>query len=363
MEKIELIINRKEYSDHAVERATIEELKDGEVLMEVERFSFTSNNITYAIIGDMIGYWKFFKAEEGKGKLPGWGFAKVISSKSDALSEGERFYGYYPMGSHLIVEPAKVNEFGFLDGAEHRRPLPPIYNYYTNTKKDAVYAQETEDIQCLLRPLFTTSFLIDDQFADNDFYGSEQIILTSASSKTGLALAHLLKKRKTAGAASFDIVGLTSPSNKDFVIASGYYDSVITYDEYANITKEKASSIVDFSGNHKLQYDLQVHLGESLKYNCLVGVVHWEDLRGQEKLPQKGTFFFAPTNAQKRQQDWGREGFQQRLKDAWNGFIPETKDWMSIETYEGAEKLSDIYSKMLSGDFDPKIGYIIKPTV
>lgn len=363
MEKIELIINRKNYAEHAVEKATIEDLQEGEALMEVERFSFTSNNITYAIVGDQIGYWNFFKAEEGKGKLPGWGFAKIIASKSDTVNVGERFYGYYPMGSHLVVQPAKVNEFGFMDGVEHRRPLPPIYNYYTNTKKDAVYTQETEDIQCLLRPLFTTSFLIDDLFADNDFFGSDQIILTSASSKTGLALAHLLKKHKTNSGASFEIIGLTSSGNKDFVNASGYYDSVITYDQYASISQGKASSIVDFSGNHKLQYDLQVHLGESLKYNCLVGVVHWEDLRGEEKLPQKGTFFFAPTYAQKRQKDWGREGFQQKLKDAWNGFIPETSDWMTIETQEGAEKLSDIYSKMLSGDFDPKIGYIIKPTV
>ena len=363
MEKIDLIINRKKYSDHSVEQSTIEELKDGEALMEVERFSFTSNNITYAIVGDQIGYWNFFKAEEGKGKLPGWGFAKVIDSKCDAVDVGERFYGYYPMGSHLTVQPAKANEFGFMDGIEHRRPLPPIYNYYTNTKKDAVYSPETEDIQCLLRPLFTTSFLIDDLFAGNNFFGSQQIILTSASSKTGLALAHLLKKHRTNGKGDYDVIGLTSSGNKDFVVASGYYDSVVTYDEYATIASDKVSSIVDFSGNHKLQYDLQIHLGENLKYNCLVGVVHWEDLRGEEKLPQKGTFFFAPTYAQQRQKDWGREGFQQRLKDAWDGFIPETADWMQIETHQGAEKLSDIYSKMLSGNFDPKVGYIIKPTV
>lgn len=362
MNKIELIINRKNYADHTVEKSEIEELNDGQILMEVERFSFTSNNITYAIVGDQVGYWKFFKAPEGKGKLPGWGFAKVIASKSDTVQEGERFYGYYPMGSHLIVEPAKANEFGFMDGAEHRRALPPIYNYYTNTLKDAVYTQETEDVQCLLRPLFTTSFLIDDLFGDNSFFESKQIILTSASSKTGLALAHLLKKRKAQGA-SVEIIGLTSAGNKDFVTASGYYDQVFTYDDYASIDKAIPSSIVDFSGNHKLQFDLQVYLGEKLKYNCLVGVVHWEELRGKEKLPQKGTFFFAPTYAQQRQKDWGREGFQQRLKEAWNGFIPDTNDWMSIETYEGAEKLSDIYSKMLSGDFNPRIGYMIKPTV
>lgn len=361
MKKSILTVDRKSYAKHEIISSDISELKDGEALMEIDKFSITSNNITYAIVGDQIGYWNFFPAAEGKGVIPVWGFATVTQSKCNDLTVGERFYGYYPMGSHVIVSPVKVSTFGFIDGVAHRRQLPPIYNYYTNTKQDSVYTKESEEAQCLLRPLFTTSFLIDDQFADNDFYGSKQMMLTSASSKTGLALAHLLRKRKEKGTADIQIIGLTSPGNVDFVKSSGYYDSVITYDNIASLDSAVDSSIVDFSGNHKLQYDLQVQFGESLKHNCLVGVVHWDKLRGAEKLPKKGDFFFAPTYAQKRQQDWGREGFQTRLKEAWDGFIPETVSWMNIETHGGAEKLSHIYSKMLSGKFDPKVGYIISP--
>ena len=40
-----------------------------------------------------------------------------------------------------------------------------------------------------------TSFLVDDLLADEDFYGATASIITSASSKTSIALGHLLAAR------------------------------------------------------------------------------------------------------------------------------------------------------------------------
>ena len=47
----------------------------------------------------------------------------------------------------------------------------------------------------LFRPLFTTSFLIDDFLADADYFGGKQVIFSSASAKTAYAAAQLLKAR------------------------------------------------------------------------------------------------------------------------------------------------------------------------
>ncbi|MDG0970259.1 MAG: DUF2855 family protein, partial [Porticoccaceae bacterium] len=44
------------------ENQAIEALQDGEVLVSIERFAFTANNVTYGAAGDTIGYWKFFPA-------------------------------------------------------------------------------------------------------------------------------------------------------------------------------------------------------------------------------------------------------------------------------------------------------------
>ena len=62
--------------------------------------------------------------------------------------------------------PTGVDPHGFTDGAAHRAALPAAYQRYALTASDPLYRGGTEDLQMLLRPLFLTSFLIDDQLAD-----------------------------------------------------------------------------------------------------------------------------------------------------------------------------------------------------
>ena len=71
----------------------------GEVRLRVERFALTANNLTYGLLGDRLGYWRFFAAPEGWGRLPAWGFGEVTASGVDGIGAGERFYGYFPMSS------------------------------------------------------------------------------------------------------------------------------------------------------------------------------------------------------------------------------------------------------------------------
>ena len=50
-------------------------LAPDEVLLKVERFAFTANNVTYGVAGDQIGYWQFFPPAGGDsdwGILPVW---------------------------------------------------------------------------------------------------------------------------------------------------------------------------------------------------------------------------------------------------------------------------------------------------
>ena len=41
-----------------------ENLNQDQILVQVDRFAFTANNVTYGAAGDTIGYWKFFPARE-----------------------------------------------------------------------------------------------------------------------------------------------------------------------------------------------------------------------------------------------------------------------------------------------------------
>lgn len=346
-------------SAKTIEKEYANDLQPNQVLLKIDKFAFTSNNITYAVIGHKIGYWKFFPTQEGHGIIPAWGFADVVASSHADVTVGQRFYGYFPMSSHLLVTAGKVQPHGFMDVTTHRQALPPIYNFYTNTSQDPLYTKETEELQSIYRPLFTTSFLIEDLLTEQAYFGAQNIVLTSASSKTAQALAFLLALRKKEQNLNIQIVGLTSAANVDFVTQMGWYDQTLTYDEINKLNKEEPHVTVDFSGNHQTQYQLQTHLNENLKYNCLVGLVDWKNQQGEQQLPKKGEFFFAPTYGQKRQKEWGVAGFQQRIGAAWQQFAQHVRASVAVTNPIGVDALEQLYVNTLNGNIDPKKGHTV----
>ncbi len=336
-------------------------LVPGQVLLQVDQFAFTSNNITYGAFGDAMSYWNFFPAgtaQEGWGRIPVWGFGTVVRSAHGAVPPGQRFYGYYPMSSHVVLEPDRAGTAGFVDGAAHRRDLPAVYNQYLNTVADPGYRPETEAQQMLLRPLFITSFLIDDFLADNAFFGARRVILSSASSKTAYGLAHCLARRSDC-----DVVGLTSKSNAAFVQGLGCYGTVLSYDQVTALDATPAV-FVDMAGNAALRRDVHAHLGDALKYSCSVGGTHWDHLGSGRDLPgPKPILFFAPTQIKKRHADWGAAQLQTRLADAWSGFMVPVMDpqhpWMRVVAGYGAAAVERVYLAMLAGEVKPDQGCVL----
>src|SRR5450432_1735781 len=86
------------------------ELPDEALLVKVDRFAFTANNITYAVLGDQLKYWQLFPAPDDFGNIPVWGFGEVIASKHPGVSEGERLFGYFPIATYLVIETADVTK-------------------------------------------------------------------------------------------------------------------------------------------------------------------------------------------------------------------------------------------------------------
>src|SRR5215207_11619687 len=149
-----LEVARADLHDTRVVERPVPALKDGEALLRVERFGLTANNITYAVLGDMLRYWEFFPTETGWGRIPVWGFAEVVASAADGVEPGVRVFGYLPMSTHLAVTPDRVGDAGFADAAAHRSALPPAYNTYRAVGADPVYDPEREDAEMLLLPLY-----------------------------------------------------------------------------------------------------------------------------------------------------------------------------------------------------------------
>lgn len=336
-------------------------LPHGAVRLAVESFSVTSNNITYAVVGEQIGYWKFFPAPDGLGIVPMWGHAKVIESHCPEIQVGERVYGYLPMASHLDVVPGNVSASGFADMTDYRQPLPPIYNQYTRLSADPEHDPKREDERMIFGPLFKTGFLIDYFMRGEDWFGAECMILTSASSKTAMGLASCAMQNSP----NVRRVGLTSAGNVEFVRNSGLYDEVLNYDEVGLLAALPSVS-VDFAGNGSLLAKLHEHLGDSLKYSCLVGVTHIDDRRGRvgstQGLPgPQPTMFFAPDHAVALFKQHGPQEAGAMMASAWRGFLDKVDGSVEIERHQGLGAARQTYLEMVGGKVDPAKGIVIEP--
>ena len=209
-------------------------LAQGEALLKIARVALTTNNITYAAFGEAMQYWSFFPTDDDAwGHMPAWGFADVVASTVSGVEVGERFYGYFPIASHLSVVPERVTARGFYDGAEHRRSLTSAYNHYVRCSQDPGYAPEREDHQMIVRPLFITSFMLADFLQDNAYFGARQLVVSSASSKTAYGTAFCLQ-----GERDIQLIALTSERNSAFVEGLGCYHQTTTYDALASIRRD-----------------------------------------------------------------------------------------------------------------------------
>ena len=332
-------------------------LDDGEILVRIDRFALTANNITYGVVGEKIGYWKFFPAEDGWGVIPVWGFGDVIGSNHPEIRAGERLYGYFPMGSHLVMAPDKVKGERLQDGAAHRAGLPPVYNSYARTKAEAHYDPAMDDERMLLFPLYATSFCLYDFLVDNAWFGARQIIIASASSKTAIGLAMAVADDRSAP----DLVGLTSAGNLGTVSKLRLYSSVHAYDDIASIDASIPAVIVDMSGNGKVLSRLHRHLGDNMRFCSNVGVTHYDETEmGPDFIRDRSAMFFAPGHIQKRTADWGPGGFEKKAFVFWRDAAIKSRAWLKFEKALGVKGLEAAYRRVLNGESAPDRGVIVE---
>ena len=344
-----LEIDRRDiHSFRLAESTPPEQLAEGQVVLRLERAALTSNTVSYALTGDMLDYWGFFPTEAGWGRLPVMGFGVVTASANPDIAVGSRYFGFYPLGDHHVVQ-ARASRGGFVDVATWRNNHAMAYRNF-----DLVEAGADDDAILIFRGLFVTSFLIDDYLREHNYFGAGRVIITSASSKTSIALAHCLR---TAG--SVEIVGLTSERNVEFTRGVGEYDTVVSYEEIGSLD-DTASVLVDMAGNTNVVAAVHTHLAGKVAYSCSVGATHWDAPRYAGEMPAPTPeFFFAPTQLAKRGKEWGAAEMNEKIAAALGEFIGSTRSWLSIERTVGASAVPTLYSSLVNGNVQPELGHIV----
>lgn len=336
---------------------------DSEVLVKIDKFAYTANNITYAAAADMVGYWKFFpamgKGSEGNGVIPVWGFADVVESKVPGIPVGDRLFGYFPPASHLKMKPTRVNDQRFIDGATHRTKLPAGYNMYRRVKAEKGYHPSMDKARMMLFPLHLTSFCIWDALQDKDWYGAHQVIILSASSKTSTGLGYALKADKNAP----KVIGVTSSRNLETVKSLNLYDQSTTYNALNEIDTTLPTVIVDMSGNGDVLLALHTALGDNMKWCINVGITHWDKAAPKPKkgmITERSEFFFAPSHIQRRMKEWSPAVFDQKTSAFMMEAATKTQEWLTFKKIDGLAEMAKIHQAVCQGKIPANEGLIVE---
>ena len=349
-------VRKDDFATTRISESTLStELAPGEVLFRIGRLAMTANNISYAATGESLGYWGFFPADDGWGRIPAMGWSEVIVSANEQVAVGERVWGWFPYATHLKALAGNVSATSFTDVSEHRASYAPVYAQFDRAATNPLYDPAREDQDSLLRGLFTTSWLVEDFLDVNDHFGAVDCLITSASSKTSIALGHSVQKRGRLSA-----VGITSQRNLDCCRALGCYDTVVTYDDVTGLDSSRAAVLVDMAGSARLLTELHTHFDQRLRHSCRIGATHQSEQGDVTDLPGvKPQFFFAPSHVKTRSAELGAAEFWARLGGAYAAFRVFADGWLTIVHGDGAEALEAIYQQVLAGQASPAEGQIV----
>lgn len=340
----------------AIPRTAPAELPEHGLWLAIEGFALTANNVSYAVLGERMGYWRFFPAPTGQGCVPVWGHATVLASNHPDIVVGERLYGFLPMASHVLLVADRVRPDSLVDASPHRAGLPAVYQRYRRLPAGSADA-EADALEAVLRPLYSTAWLLAALAADAP---AATLILTSASSKTALATAALLRARGH----QRPLIGLTSAGRVATVQATGLYDSVLPYDAAAGLAAQVggAAVIYDFAGEAQVRTALHTALADRLVASWMIGLTHHEATAAPKALPGPAPqLYFAPSHWQQLAARVGARELEAQMATDWPLLLQQARGWFRIERGAGVEAMAQVWAALVEGRVPADQAWVLAP--
>lgn len=315
--------------------------KPGEVVLRTLSFGLSANNVTYAAYGTSLGYWNLFPTMSPWGLLPVWGFAEVVESRHPQVVVGRRVFGLLPSASCLTLVPAHVESTHLADASPHRRGFAALYQRYSFV--DSVPG-EAHHVASVAAPLATTASLLAGHLIAN-LGETRTVVILSASSKTALALAFLLRGAHP----ELEVVGVTRARNVAFCRGLRVYDRILAYADMARVDRVP-TECVDFAGDPLTLRTLRGHLGDGLRRVHAVGATHRTRAGAGQGAVEP---FFAPYHYDRRVAHLGAA--QATADDAhdWGRLRAWLTSWLDIQVRTGMAGAEAAYRELLAGRGQP----------
>ncbi|MGB3442470.1 MAG: DUF2855 family protein [Actinophytocola sp.] len=348
----ELLVKRDELGVTEVRRVATPELAADQVELAVERLALTMNNVTYARWGDPpMHFWATFPtADPAWGRVPTWGFARVTRSRHPGFGVGERFFGLLPPSSHHLVLPAPISA-GFADTTPDRHYPQPWYR----TFRPSGEADHREDRRTLVRPIYPASFHAAELLAGKAGDDGLTVLVTSASSKVAIGIAHRLH-----GNPNVRTVGFTSEHHREFVAGLGLYDAVAGYPDLSVVTADGPVACVDITGDNAVVSAIHGAFRDSLVHFALLGWTHGAQppLDLADPAPE---VLFSPGFEQKAIEAEGEDAFFARYHAAENEFIDATESWLTVKNDGGPDAVAAVFASLVDGTHPPDSCTVLVP--
>jgi hypothetical protein len=353
VEEWELLVRRDDLAAAELRPLSPVPLRAGDVRLAPEVFGLTSNNVTYARLGESeMPFLEAFPAPEGFGNVPVWGFARVVESRYPGIDVGERFFGYLPMATQHVV-PAAANRRGFVDVSSTREFLHTWYRTYVRAGEPDPDDGRTS----VLRPLYPASYNLAEFAVRQIGGGVRSVLVTSASSKTALGFAARLSRMATV-----PVIGVTSATSLEFTRARGCYGTVVSYDDLASAPVSGPALFVDFTGEAKRLTAVYQQFAEDLRHTALVGYTHPGAEIDPPPLPPPGPkVFFTPAVEQEAIDRDGEADYFRRYEAAERRFIAGTKSWLELEHGHGPDAVADAFRRLLTAAPPPTTAIVLSP--
>jgi len=317
-------------------------IPENSVLVNVDKFSFTTTNVHYANNGDISHFNHFPTADAESAIVPVRGVGTVVVTRCDGVEEGVRIYGMFPMASYVTMTPEDLTATGFKDGTKCRLELPDEYRRYEFLPATP---DPREDLTISLTHHWRTCCAIDDFMQKNKDFLAKAFIISSASSKLAIGLAHMLSKR------GFQVYGITSQTK--FAGNLGVYNKLVTYQNIRQLPRIR-TVFLDLAGEDQCTHDVHALLiqTQGMAYSMKIGKTHWSVDPAKVSIQGTPPVDFDTVDYYEKLGD-DAAALESKVKETLPGFLEFCEGCTTVKQRRGAKAAGTGYTNIREGKVEP----------
>jgi len=307
-----------------------------------------------------------------------WGIAEITSTTIEGVEVGAQYLGLLPIGDSVSFAKASLKKE---DGSivVDRPSTFAAYNSFNKIESDTAMSTSCEysDLALVCFPGIVTGHGLYFRMLEQNCYGADSIVVTSASSKVALAMALYMKNDPDKKFENTPIIGYTSKNNMQFCEQTGLYDSLFCYDDI--LPSGKKYVVVDIAGRADVYTRNKNEEGVDIIKLLVVGNASGiEDKKGmftafttyaKMKMimgmmgipPRLHSWMPKPTqelyliweDMAAMEKKWGKDKLKEIQKESSFTFCKAAKKWMSIREAKTDEEIGKAFIDILEGSVPP----------